>query len=116
DAALATVWMTEAATIAGDPVLLEEIRAARARHPEVAGRSYLLQLPPELSQSAWIADRACDFTRSAPSADDLFAYVGFVQPHDPYSPPAECVGRVAPDRIPPPIPPPIPGVEMGTPS
>lgn len=116
DAALATVWMTDAAAIADDPGLLAELRAARERHPEVDGRSYVLPLPAEVSQSAWIADRACEFIRSAPASRDLFAYVGFVQPHDPYSPPADALERVAVDRIPAPIPPPAAGVPMGTPS
>src|SRR5690606_15620949 len=103
EAALSTVWMTDAAALAAGPELSAEIRAARAMHPEVRGRSYLLPLPAELSQSAWIAERACDFLRAAPAARDVFAYVGFVQPHDPASPPADCVPRVAVDRIPVPV-------------
>lgn len=114
EAALSTVWMTDAAAIAADPELSAEIRAARAMHPEVRGRSYLLPLPAELSQSAWIAERACDFLRAAPAARDVFAYVGFVQPHDPASPPADCVPRVAVDRIPAPVPAPDPPHTMGT--
>lgn len=103
-AALATVWMTDAAAITSDPQLLAEIEAAQAAHPEVTGRSYVSPLPAHVTQSAWIAGRAAGFIEQTPGERDLFAHVGFVQVHDPFSPPAEAVAAVDASRIPAPIP------------
>lgn len=104
EAALATVWMTEAPGVAGDPALQRAIEDARRSHPEVAGRGYVLPLPAELSQTAWITDRAIDFIRETPADRPLFAHVGFVQPHDPFCPPQEYLDRVDRSRIPRPYP------------
>ncbi len=103
-AALATVWATDGPAVVGDPSLADEIAAARTAHPDVAGRAYVLPLPAEVSQTAWITDRACDFIRGTPVAQPLLAHVGYVQPHDPFAPPGEYVDLVDPDLVPAPVP------------
>lgn len=103
-AALSTVWMTEHPAIDDDDELRREIAQARAAFPEVSGRAYPLPLPAELSQTAWITDRACEFIRGTPRDDPFLAYVGYVQPHDPFSPPQAFVDTVDLDAVPAPVP------------
>jgi arylsulfatase len=106
-AAQATVWMTmipELAAYGPDRVDLRvEILAAQRRHPETTEEAYPLPFPADVSQSAWITDRACDFIRGTEADTPLFAHVGYVQPHNPFSPPAEYLAHVHRDRIPEPV-------------
>lgn len=105
-AAQSTVWMTmipELESYGPDRVdLKSEILAARQTFPESATEAYELPFPAEVSQTAWITDRACEFLESAEG--DVFAQVSYVQPHSPFAPPAEFVGRVNVERIPEPVP------------
>ena len=102
EAALSTVWMTMAPDLlayGGDGEdLRAEILAAQQRFPESVGNAYELPFPAKVSQTAWITDRACDFLRSA--VGDVFAHVSYVQPHNPFAPPAEYVDRVDVAAIP----------------
>lgn len=107
DAAKATVWMTMTEGLQEYGPDRQDLRAeildSQARFPETLEFAYELPLPAEVSQTAWITDRACSFLQSA-GDDDVFAQVSYVQPHNPFSPPAEYVARVDLDAIPEPVP------------
>jgi len=106
-AALSTVWMTMTEGLSDygpdHRDLRAEILAAQRAFPESTSEAYELPFPAEVSQTAWITDRACDFLRSNPDGD-LFAQISYVQPHNPFTPPAEFVDRVHVDAIPAPVP------------
>ncbi|KUL55380.1 hypothetical protein ADL22_00330 [Streptomyces sp. NRRL F-4489] len=108
EAAQATVWMTMIPELTGygpDRIdLRAEIEKARQRYPEAATEAYTLPFPAEVSQTAWITDRACDFVRSTAADTPFFAQVSYVQPHNPFAPPAEYVPHVRTERIPEPVP------------
>ncbi|SEQ00827.1 Arylsulfatase A [Streptomyces sp. yr375] len=107
DAAKATVWMTMVPELEDygpdHENLRDEILDAQSRYPQTAQLAYELPLPAEVSQTAWITDRACEFLRHTPDGD-VFAQVSYVQPHNPFTPPADYVDRVHVDAIPEPIP------------
>lgn len=106
EAVLSTVWMTMA------PDLLEygpegenlrdQILAAQERFPESTTNAYELPFPAEVSQTAWITDRAREYLRE--STGDVFAHISYVQPHNPFTPPAEYVSSVSVAAIPAPTP------------
>lgn len=102
DAALSTVWMTMAPDLLEYGPDREDLRArilaAQQRFPKSTGNAYELPFPAEVSQTAWITDRACEFLRDA--TGDVFAHISYVQPHNPFAPPAEYVDRVNVDAIP----------------
>jgi len=51
-------------------------------------------IPVEAHHSTWIADRACDFlTDHRDASDPFFLYLGFPDPHHPFTPPAELAGQ-----------------------
>lgn len=106
-AALATVWMTMIPGLdeygAERTDLLAEIRRAKAAYPFTDDEAYELPFPAEVSQSAWITDRAREFIEATPTDRDLFAQVSYVQPHNPFTPPAEYVPAVEDHRIPEPL-------------
>jgi arylsulfatase A-like enzyme len=53
---------------------------------------YPSTLPFELHHSTWLADRAIDYLKSERPADrPFFAFVGFPDPHHPFTPSAEIV-------------------------
>lgn len=85
-AAQATVWMTmiEELTEYGPEKidLRSDILAAQQEYPQCTGEAYELPFPAEVSQTAWITDRALEFLTEA-SDEDLFAQISYVQPHNP---------------------------------
>jgi choline-sulfatase len=103
DAAKATVWMTMVPELADygpdHRDLRAEILDAQQRYPQTADLAYELPFPAEVSQTAWITDRACEFLRTVDDRD-VFAQVSYVQPHNPFTPPADYVDRVDVDAIP----------------
>ncbi|HEY8943443.1 MAG TPA: sulfatase-like hydrolase/transferase, partial [Polyangiaceae bacterium] len=105
-AAQSTVWMTmipELTSYGDDHInLYEEILAAQARYPASTSDAYELPFPAQVSQTAWITDRAIEFL--AREEGDVFAQISYVQPHNPFAPPAEFVDRVDPSSIPEPTP------------
>lgn len=105
-AALSTVWMTMIEGLSDygpdHTDLRAEILAAHEAFPDSTSEAYELPFPAEVSQTAWITDRACEFLRSRP-VGDLFAQISYVQPHNPFAPPAEFVDRVNVDAIPEPV-------------
>jgi choline-sulfatase len=103
DAALATVWMTMIEELKEygpqKEDLLARILAAHERYPECTQEAYVLPYPAQVSQTAWITDRAVEFLECAGDRD-LFAHISYVQPHNPFTPPPEYVDRVRVDNIP----------------
>jgi arylsulfatase A-like enzyme len=103
-AALATVWMTMVPELTCYGPDRRDLRAeivdARRDFPQATGEAYALPFPEEVSQSNWITDRARDFIASTPAETPLFAQVSYVQPHNPFTPPANYLDRVAVDTIP----------------
>lgn len=106
DAALATVWMTMIEELAEYGPKKEDLRSrildAQKRYPECTQEAYVLPYPAEVSQTAWITDRAIEYLESG-GERDLFAHVSYVQPHNPFTPPPEYVGRVRGHNIPEPV-------------
>lgn len=107
-AALSTVWMTMIPGLDeyGDDRrdLRAEIAKAKEAYPFTDDEAYELPFPAEVSQSAWITDRARDFISSTPSQRDLLAQVSYVQPHNPFTPPPGYRGLIDGGRIPEPAP------------
>jgi Arylsulfatase A and related enzymes len=105
EAAQSTVWMTmipELESYGPDKIdLKSQILAARQKYPESATSAYELPFPEEVSQTAWITGRACEFIESAEG--DIFAQISYIQPHSPFAPPAEYVDCVNVERIPEPL-------------
>lgn len=103
DAALATVWMTMVEDLTEYGPEKEDLRArilaAQERYPECTQEAYVLPYPAEVSQTAWITDRAIEFLEDG-GERSLFAHVSYVQPHNPFSPAPEYVERVRADNIP----------------
>jgi choline-sulfatase len=106
DAARATVWMTMVPELEDYGADHEDLRAqvldSQSRYPQTTEFAYELPLPAELSQTAWITDRACDYLHTAGDRD-VFLHVSYVQPHNPFSPPAGFIERVNLSAIPEPI-------------
>jgi arylsulfatase len=102
-AAQATVWMTMIPGLdeygEGDVDLRAQILEAQEVFPQTKEEAYELPFPAEVSQSAWITDRALDFIRGSSESSDLFAQVSYVQPHNPFTPPSEYVPLVNCDLI-----------------
>lgn len=107
DAARATVWMTMVPELANYGAEHEDLRAqvlgSQSRYPQTTELAYELPFPAEVSQTAWITDRARDYLRAADHRD-VFMHVSYVQPHNPFSPPAGYVGSVNLSAIPDPVP------------
>lgn len=106
EAALSTVWMTMAPDLleygAEGENLRDQILAAQKDFPESTQNAYELPFPAEVSQTAWITDRASDFLRERRGS--VFAHISYVQPHNPFTPPAEYVSSVNIGSIPAPVP------------
>lgn len=80
----------------------------RFLHPQKAGFGqifYPSPLPEELHQTTWITDRAMAQIEAAPRDAPFFGYVSFVDPHDPFDPPAPYATMFDPDDIEVPTPP-----------
>jgi choline-sulfatase len=87
--------------------LAAEIRRARGRYrwatdelPDETPLRHTPRYPRELTQTSWTTRHAIDFIRGTPRGDSLFAQVSYVQPHSPFCPPRDALGRVDPSRIP----------------
>lgn len=114
ESVLATIWASgiEEYSAYGpeNENLAERIRRIRQSHdwssvqaPTGSALHYTLPFPPELSQTEWITRNAEDFVGRLGADQPFLAHVSYVQPHDPFCPPADRVPRVNADRIPAPI-------------
>jgi arylsulfatase A-like enzyme len=113
-AAQATVWMTMVPELRAYGPDREDLAAEIERvrgafgwategFPENTAEAYTLPFPAEVSQTAWITDRAREFIASTPADRAMFAHVSYVQPHNPFAPPAEYADLVDVARIPEPV-------------
>ena len=110
DRALATSWPMPYMAEYGENC--EDLRQKRivAAKEHLAPRQtdklrimYESPLPAELCQTAWITDKALDFIdRNADKP--FFCNVSYVDPHDPYDPPAPYSTMFSPEDMPEPIP------------
>ena len=80
--------------------LATRIRRAHDNNLREPGSWYPLPFPAELSQTEWITRHALEFIRETPADQPLLAQVSYVQPHDPFHPPADCLDRVDRSKIP----------------
>ena len=63
-------------------------------------KSYALDMPPELHDSAFVADRATDFiNRCAQSETPFFLVASFPDPHAPFNPPASVAAEYSQDEV-----------------
>lgn len=68
--------------------------------PYADQEAHYMLFPEEISQTAWIADKALEFIRDTPEDRPLFAHISFVQPHNPYEVPKGYMEKVDADKIP----------------
>jgi arylsulfatase A-like enzyme len=99
-----------------DPAQVDKVRvslppAAKKRglpsysdHPRNTHEPYLFEGREDLTHSAFVADKTCDYLKSAGRADrPFFAIAGFFAPHPPVNPPARFVDQVDINRMPLPV-------------
>ena len=107
EAALATVWpMPHLVSYGPDGRnLRQEAIAARAKLAVGGGasRPYVSPIPERACQTRWVGDRAIAMVRERDLARPFFLKMSFVDPHDPYDPPARFVELIDRERIPAPI-------------
>lgn len=107
DQALATVWSMPHLSSYGRERrdLLAEVAEARRRHPPrtVTRLTYPSLVPEEACQTRWVMDRGLAFLEERDRQRPFFLYLSFVDPHDPYDPPARFLDRIVPERIPTPV-------------
>ena len=119
--ALAVTWPMPYASHYGPDGedLTEPMRRAREKHlspAQAAGPSwgsYRSPLPPELHQTTWITDLSLDFVRRHPPEQPFFLMASYVDPHDPYDPPAPYDTMFNADEMPAPLPMPEGGYPCG---
>ncbi|OQA40555.1 MAG: Arylsulfatase [Chloroflexi bacterium ADurb.Bin325] len=85
--------------------LTSALAAARAKHPArpVVFLSYPSIVPEEACQTRWIVDRAIHYVKERDRSRPFCLKVSFVDPHDPYDPPARFLDLIDPAAIPPPL-------------
>lgn len=105
--ALATVWPVPHTSNYGPDHrdLRSEILAAREQHPaqQVTHLTYPSIVPTESCQTHWVGDHAVRYLAAQPKAQPFFLYASFVDPHDPYDPPAEYLERIDFEEVPAPV-------------
>ena len=112
-AALASIWMTGVSGLsrygAEGHDLAKEVERIRADFdwsavdPEATANAYPLPFPGSLSQTEWITEQGLRILEQTPHGQDLFLQLSYVQPHNPFSPPAEYLDLVKREEIPQPI-------------
>jgi arylsulfatase A-like enzyme len=65
---------------------------------------YTLPFPNELTQTEWITSRAERFIRETDPGIPILCNISYVQPHDPFTPPEDCLEMVNAALIPDPLP------------
>ncbi|NOY81060.1 MAG: sulfatase-like hydrolase/transferase [Kiritimatiellaeota bacterium] len=102
--ALATVWPEpHLARYGPDGIdLRPALAAAKQRHPSrpVAPMTWPSVVPEEVCQTRWITDRAIRFLEERDSDRPFFLNVSYVDPHDPYDPPARFLELIDPELVP----------------
>lgn len=105
--AVATVWPMPHLDRYGreDVDLLALVREARKRFPPqpVAPLTYASIVPEEVCQTHWVIDRAIAMLEARDSSRPFFLKASFVDPHDPYDPPARFLDLVDETDVPLPL-------------
>jgi arylsulfatase A-like enzyme len=85
--------------------LLAEVERARKSHPrrDVVPLTSTSIVPEEACQTRWVIDRAIAFLRDRDRTRPFFLKASFVDPHDPYDPPARFLEMIHEDRVPYPL-------------
>ena len=88
--------------LARDPALPQLINRANAiEPPSGAPSSWKSAIPEEHHSSRWVGDEAIEFLQKyAGETDPFFLFVGFPDPHFPYSPPAPWCNMFDPRSVP----------------
>jgi len=74
------------------PDAFRRVRDGEKQYPWPGrGDLYPSSLPFDLHNSAWLADRLCAYLRERPADQPFFAFVGFPDPHHPFTPCAEIL-------------------------
>lgn len=60
-------------------------------------------VPEEHHNTTWVADETIRFIRKHGPRSPFFAWVGFVRPHNPFTPPPEFAHLYGPTEVPPPL-------------
>ncbi len=105
--ALATVWPEPhlARYGPGGVDLRPALAAAKRRHPPktVAPMTHPSIVPEAVCQTRWITDRAIQFIEERDSHRPFFLNVSYVDPHDPYDPPARFLELIDQELVPRPV-------------
>lgn len=118
DVALATIHpvpcLIDYGNAIGDPDIVQRWQRAYEQHlvPRVQDSGWELMysspLPKELHQTTYITDKGLDFMQhhlESGSEAPFFCKISYVDPHDPYDPPAPYDTMFAPDDMPDALPP-----------
>jgi arylsulfatase A-like enzyme len=105
ESALATVWTEMAYMEDATPerrALGRAIEAAREKHPIEKHGTCVWEsvIPEEACQTRWVADRAMTFLDERDESKPFMLNLSFVDPHDPYDPPARFLEMIDPDAVP----------------
>lgn len=107
EAALATVWPMEHLSAYGPTGrnLRQEVIAARAKLRVGGGATtpYISPVPEHACQTRWVGDRAIAMLAERDHSRPFFLKMSFVDPHDPYDPPARFVDLIDERKVPSPI-------------
>ena len=105
--ALATCWsMPHLAKYGSDGEDLRPLLArAKESHPRnwVTFLTYESLVPEDVCQTHWVVERSIAFLEERDRGQPFFLQASFVDPHDPYDPPARFLDLVDADRIPAPV-------------
>jgi arylsulfatase A-like enzyme len=101
--ALSTVWYNTHLQHYGsnDINLLPLLEAANKKYPRQFCAPTVI--PEKVCQTRWITDRAIDFINERDSKRPFFINISYVDPHDPYDPPARFLELIDRNAIPYPI-------------
>jgi len=105
--ALATVWPMPHLNDYGPDHrdLLTEVREAHAAHPPnvQARMTYPSIIDAHVCQTRWVGNEAIQYIENRDPSRPFFLKMSFVDPHDPYDPPAEYLDRIDPALVPEPL-------------
>lgn len=90
-----------------DAEVFARLMRDRYRSEDIDRDVWESEMPAELHQSTWIAEKSMDVIRSHDGDVPLFLWTSFVDPHHPFDPPRAYVDRYAGVEIP------LPSVEAG---
>lgn len=86
-----------------DPEAAERFSRDRFKASDAEGDVWESEMPPELHQTYWIAERSIDAILSHESEQPLFLWSSFVDPHHPFDPPKAYADMYADLDIPLPL-------------